>query len=85
MPSPDAAARRLWTGVFVTTACLLPGDRVVAVNGKSLEGATHKLAVEALRDTGQVKTQLLSAAPFPREMQQGTVLVTALQGHVLVY
>uniref|UniRef100_A0A8C9SEX3 Protein tyrosine phosphatase non-receptor type 13 n=1 Tax=Scleropages formosus TaxID=113540 RepID=A0A8C9SEX3_SCLFO len=29
------------------------GDRVLAVNGKSLEGATHKQAVEALRDTGQ--------------------------------
>uniref|UniRef100_A0A8C2F395 Tyrosine-protein phosphatase non-receptor type 20 n=1 Tax=Cyprinus carpio TaxID=7962 RepID=A0A8C2F395_CYPCA len=29
------------------------GDRVVAVNGKSLEGATHKQAVELLRDTGQ--------------------------------
>ncbi|KAG7266662.1 hypothetical protein CRUP_028379, partial [Coryphaenoides rupestris] len=29
------------------------GDRVVAVNGKSLEGATHAQAVEALRDTKQ--------------------------------
>uniref|UniRef100_A0A671VAE5 Tyrosine-protein phosphatase non-receptor type 13 n=1 Tax=Sparus aurata TaxID=8175 RepID=A0A671VAE5_SPAAU len=29
------------------------GDRVMAVNGKSLEGATHQQAVEALRDTGQ--------------------------------
>uniref|UniRef100_A0AAY4EXR1 Tyrosine-protein phosphatase non-receptor type 20 n=1 Tax=Denticeps clupeoides TaxID=299321 RepID=A0AAY4EXR1_9TELE len=29
------------------------GDRVVAVNGKSLEGVTHNQAVEALRDTGQ--------------------------------
>uniref|UniRef100_A0A3Q3IP13 Tyrosine-protein phosphatase non-receptor type 13 n=1 Tax=Monopterus albus TaxID=43700 RepID=A0A3Q3IP13_MONAL len=29
------------------------GDRVVAVNGRSLEGATHEQAVEALRDTGQ--------------------------------
>ncbi|CAN9504277.1 unnamed protein product [Ophioblennius macclurei] len=29
------------------------GDRVVAVNGKSLEGATHQQAVEVLRDTGQ--------------------------------
>uniref|UniRef100_A0A8C2J718 Protein tyrosine phosphatase non-receptor type 13 n=1 Tax=Cyprinus carpio TaxID=7962 RepID=A0A8C2J718_CYPCA len=32
------------------------GDRVVAVNGKSLEGASHKQAVEMLRDTGQVRT-----------------------------
>lgn len=31
------------------------GDRVVAVNGKSLDGATHQQAVEALRDTGQVR------------------------------
>uniref|UniRef100_A0A673Y281 Tyrosine-protein phosphatase non-receptor type 20 n=1 Tax=Salmo trutta TaxID=8032 RepID=A0A673Y281_SALTR len=29
------------------------GDRVVAVNGKSLEGTTHKQAVETLRDTGK--------------------------------
>uniref|UniRef100_A0AAR2JVV5 Tyrosine-protein phosphatase non-receptor type 13 n=1 Tax=Pygocentrus nattereri TaxID=42514 RepID=A0AAR2JVV5_PYGNA len=29
------------------------GDRVVAVNGKSLEGATHKQAVDTLRDTAQ--------------------------------
>ncbi|XP_056146193.1 tyrosine-protein phosphatase non-receptor type 13 isoform X1 [Lampris incognitus] len=35
------------------------GDRVVAVNGKSLEGATHKQAVEALRDTGQTVHLLL--------------------------
>uniref|UniRef100_A0AAR2IUA4 Protein tyrosine phosphatase non-receptor type 13 n=1 Tax=Pygocentrus nattereri TaxID=42514 RepID=A0AAR2IUA4_PYGNA len=31
------------------------GDRVVAVNGKSLEGATHKQAVDTLRDTAQVR------------------------------
>ncbi|XP_028318120.1 tyrosine-protein phosphatase non-receptor type 13 isoform X2 [Gouania willdenowi] len=35
------------------------GDRVVAVNGKSLEGATHQQAVEALRDTGQTVHLLL--------------------------
>ncbi|XP_031433720.1 tyrosine-protein phosphatase non-receptor type 13 isoform X3 [Clupea harengus] len=35
------------------------GDRVMAVNGKSLEGATHKQAVEALRETGQVVHLLL--------------------------
>ncbi|XP_014842866.1 PREDICTED: tyrosine-protein phosphatase non-receptor type 13 isoform X3 [Poecilia mexicana] len=29
------------------------GDRVLAVNGKSLEGATHHQAVDVLRDTGQ--------------------------------
>lgn len=34
------------------------GDRVVAVNGKSLEGATHQQAVEALRDTGQVRDEI---------------------------
>lgn len=31
------------------------GDRVVAVNGNSLEGATHEQAVEVLRETGQVR------------------------------
>uniref|UniRef100_A0A665WV87 Protein tyrosine phosphatase non-receptor type 13 n=1 Tax=Echeneis naucrates TaxID=173247 RepID=A0A665WV87_ECHNA len=35
------------------------GDRVVAVNGKSLEGATHQQAVETLRDTGQTVHLLL--------------------------
>ncbi|KAL6096748.1 ptpn13 [Pungitius sinensis] len=35
------------------------GDRVVAVNGNSLEGATHKQAVEALRETGQLVHLLL--------------------------
>ncbi|XP_038130998.1 tyrosine-protein phosphatase non-receptor type 13 isoform X2 [Cyprinodon tularosa] len=35
------------------------GDRVLAVNGRSLEGATHQQAVEILRDTGQtVQLQL---------------------------
>ncbi len=29
---------------------------MVAVNGKSLDGATHKQAVEILRDTGPVRT-----------------------------
>lgn len=31
---------------------------MVAVNGKSLEGATHQQAVEILRDTGQVKNHV---------------------------
>ncbi|XP_048640821.1 tyrosine-protein phosphatase non-receptor type 13 isoform X5 [Marmota marmota marmota] len=35
------------------------GDRVLAVNGMSLEGATHKQAVETLRNTGQVVHLLL--------------------------
>uniref|UniRef100_A0A8C2WGZ8 Protein tyrosine phosphatase non-receptor type 13 n=1 Tax=Cyclopterus lumpus TaxID=8103 RepID=A0A8C2WGZ8_CYCLU len=35
------------------------GDRVVAVNGNSLEGATHQQAVEVLRETGQVRVHLL--------------------------
>ncbi|XP_045140274.1 tyrosine-protein phosphatase non-receptor type 13 [Echinops telfairi] len=43
------------------------GDRVLAVNGVSLEGATHKQAVETLRNTGQVVHLLLekgqSSAP----------------------
>uniref|UniRef100_A0A8C9VJ07 Tyrosine-protein phosphatase non-receptor type 20 n=1 Tax=Scleropages formosus TaxID=113540 RepID=A0A8C9VJ07_SCLFO len=41
------------------------GDRVLAVNGKSLEGATHKQAVEALRDTGQVVHLLLEKGQLP--------------------
>lgn len=38
---------------------LLSGDRVVAVNSKSLEGATHQQAVEVLKDTGQVSDDVL--------------------------
>nr|XP_055035683.1 tyrosine-protein phosphatase non-receptor type 13 isoform X1 [Misgurnus anguillicaudatus] len=41
------------------------GDRVVAVNGKSLDGATHKQAVEMLRDTGQVVHLLLEKGQPP--------------------
>ncbi|GAA6065718.1 tyrosine-protein phosphatase non-receptor type 13 isoform X1, partial [Tachysurus ichikawai] len=42
-------------------------DRVVAVNGQSLEGATHKEAVEALRDTGQVVHLLLERGQLPED------------------
>ncbi|XP_015195598.2 tyrosine-protein phosphatase non-receptor type 13 isoform X2 [Lepisosteus oculatus] len=41
------------------------GDRVLAVNGTSLEGATHKQAVETLRDTGQVVHLLLEKGQLP--------------------
>uniref|UniRef100_A0A8C4SNZ8 Tyrosine-protein phosphatase non-receptor type 13 n=1 Tax=Erpetoichthys calabaricus TaxID=27687 RepID=A0A8C4SNZ8_ERPCA len=41
------------------------GDRVLAVNGLSLDGATHKQAVETLRDTGQVVRLLLEKSPLP--------------------
>ncbi|XP_026209432.1 tyrosine-protein phosphatase non-receptor type 13 isoform X2 [Anabas testudineus] len=43
------------------------GDRVVAVNGKSLEGATHQQAVEALRDTGQTVHLLLEKGQPPTD------------------
>uniref|UniRef100_A0A8C2F957 Tyrosine-protein phosphatase non-receptor type 20 n=1 Tax=Cyprinus carpio TaxID=7962 RepID=A0A8C2F957_CYPCA len=43
------------------------GDRVVAVNGKSLEGATHKQAVELLRDTGQVVHLLMEKGQPPKD------------------
>ncbi|XP_071972670.1 tyrosine-protein phosphatase non-receptor type 13 isoform X3 [Engystomops pustulosus] len=41
------------------------GDRVLSVNGTSLEGATHKQAVEMLRNTGQVVTLLLEKGQLP--------------------
>ncbi|XP_069599465.1 tyrosine-protein phosphatase non-receptor type 13 isoform X1 [Ranitomeya imitator] len=41
------------------------GDRVLSVNGTSLEGATHKYAVEMLRNTGQVVTLLLEKGQLP--------------------
>ncbi|XP_070780338.1 tyrosine-protein phosphatase non-receptor type 13 isoform X2 [Enoplosus armatus] len=43
------------------------GDRVVAVNGKTLEGATHQQAVEALRDTGQTVHLLLEKGHPPAD------------------
>ncbi|KAM6975314.1 tyrosine-protein phosphatase non-receptor type 13 isoform 1-T1 [Tautogolabrus adspersus] len=43
------------------------GDRVVAVNGKSLDGATHQQAVEALRDTGQMVHLLLEKGHPPAD------------------
>uniref|UniRef100_A0AAY4EXT1 Tyrosine-protein phosphatase non-receptor type 20 n=1 Tax=Denticeps clupeoides TaxID=299321 RepID=A0AAY4EXT1_9TELE len=43
------------------------GDRVVAVNGKSLEGVTHNQAVEALRDTGQIVHLLLERGQAPAD------------------
>ncbi|XP_034152799.1 tyrosine-protein phosphatase non-receptor type 13 isoform X2 [Esox lucius] len=50
------------------TRLALPlGDRVVAVNGKSLEGATHKQAVETLRDTGQMVHLLLEKGQLPAD------------------
>uniref|UniRef100_A0A7M4F3L3 Tyrosine-protein phosphatase non-receptor type 13 n=1 Tax=Crocodylus porosus TaxID=8502 RepID=A0A7M4F3L3_CROPO len=41
------------------------GDRVLSVNGTSLEGATHKQAVETLRNTGQVVHLLLEKGQLP--------------------
>uniref|UniRef100_A0A8C4VFD1 Tyrosine-protein phosphatase non-receptor type 13 n=1 Tax=Gopherus evgoodei TaxID=1825980 RepID=A0A8C4VFD1_9SAUR len=41
------------------------GDRVLSVNGISLEGATHKQAVETLRNTGQVVHLLLEKGQLP--------------------
>ncbi|XP_068429722.1 tyrosine-protein phosphatase non-receptor type 13 isoform X3 [Clinocottus analis] len=43
------------------------GDRVVAVNGNSLEGATHQQAVEALRETGQTVHLLLEKGHPPAD------------------
>ncbi|XP_023568728.1 tyrosine-protein phosphatase non-receptor type 13 isoform X7 [Octodon degus] len=46
------------------------GDRVLAVNGVSLEGATHKQAVEILRNTGQVVHLLLEKGQPPASKEQ---------------
>ncbi|XP_046724590.1 tyrosine-protein phosphatase non-receptor type 13 isoform X4 [Silurus meridionalis] len=43
------------------------GDRVVAVNGRSLEGVTHKEAVDVLRDTGQLVHMLLERGQLPED------------------
>ncbi|PKU41715.1 tyrosine-protein phosphatase non-receptor type 13 [Limosa lapponica baueri] len=47
------------SGITQTRLCFVLGDRVLSVNGISLEGATHKQAVETLRNTGQVVHLLL--------------------------
>uniref|UniRef100_A0A8C6MRB5 Tyrosine-protein phosphatase non-receptor type 13 n=1 Tax=Mus spicilegus TaxID=10103 RepID=A0A8C6MRB5_MUSSI len=46
------------------------GDRVLAVNGVSLEGATHKQAVETLRNTGQVVHLLLEKGQVPTSRER---------------
>ncbi|XP_031192891.1 tyrosine-protein phosphatase non-receptor type 13 isoform X7 [Mastomys coucha] len=46
------------------------GDRVLAVNGVSLEGATHKQAVETLRSTGQVVHLLLEKGQVPTSRER---------------
>ncbi|XP_008324263.1 tyrosine-protein phosphatase non-receptor type 13 isoform X2 [Cynoglossus semilaevis] len=43
------------------------GDRVLVVNGRSLEGATHQQAVEALRDTGQTVHLMLEKGQPPAD------------------
>ncbi|KAK2492523.1 hypothetical protein MC885_012471 [Smutsia gigantea] len=50
------------------------GDRVLAVNGVSLEGATHKQAVEILRNTGQVVHLLLEKGQSPASKEHVRVI-----------
>ncbi|XP_040603477.1 LOW QUALITY PROTEIN: tyrosine-protein phosphatase non-receptor type 13 [Mesocricetus auratus] len=54
------------------------GDRVLAVNGVSLEGATHKQAVETLRSTGQVVHLLIEKGRSltPKEPDPGSTRCT---------
>ncbi|KAM8800943.1 tyrosine-protein phosphatase non-receptor type 13 [Rhynchonycteris naso] len=49
------------------------GDRVLAVNGVSLEGATHKQAVETLRNTGQLVHLLLEKGQSPTSKEPTSV------------
>ncbi|XP_066137266.1 tyrosine-protein phosphatase non-receptor type 13 isoform X5 [Saccopteryx bilineata] len=49
------------------------GDRVLAVNGVSLEGATHKQAVETLRNTGQLVHLLLEKGQSPTSKEHTSV------------
>ncbi|XP_066243190.1 tyrosine-protein phosphatase non-receptor type 13 isoform X3 [Saccopteryx leptura] len=49
------------------------GDRVLAVNGVSLEGATHKQAVETLRNTGQLVHLLLEKGQSPTSKEHSSV------------
>ncbi|XP_006867830.1 PREDICTED: tyrosine-protein phosphatase non-receptor type 13 [Chrysochloris asiatica] len=64
------------------------GDRVLSVNGVSLEGATHKQAVETLRNTGQVVHLLLEKGQSPASKEhvpvtpQCTLVESDVQGQV---
>ncbi|XP_062992402.1 tyrosine-protein phosphatase non-receptor type 13 [Elgaria multicarinata webbii] len=49
------------------------GDRVLSVNGVTLEGATHKQAVEILRNTGQEVHLVLEKGQLPAARVHGPV------------
>uniref|UniRef100_A0ABK0LQG8 Tyrosine-protein phosphatase non-receptor type 13 n=1 Tax=Rattus norvegicus TaxID=10116 RepID=A0ABK0LQG8_RAT len=57
-------------GAAETDGRIHKGDRVLAVNGVSLEGATHKQAVETLRNTGQVVHLLLEKGQSPTSRER---------------
>ncbi|MGH0139081.1 UNVERIFIED_CONTAM: hypothetical protein FKN15_022479 [Acipenser sinensis] len=52
-------------GAAELDARIKKGDRVLSVDGKRLDGATHKQAVETLRETGQVVHLLLEKGQLP--------------------
>ncbi|XP_041086993.1 tyrosine-protein phosphatase non-receptor type 13-like isoform X4 [Polyodon spathula] len=52
-------------GAAELDARIKKGDRVLSVDGKRLDGATHKQAVETLRETGQVVHLLLERGQLP--------------------
>ncbi|XP_058847124.1 tyrosine-protein phosphatase non-receptor type 13-like isoform X2 [Acipenser ruthenus] len=52
-------------GAAELDARIKKGDRVLSVDGKRLDGATHKQAVETLRETGQVVRLLLEKGQLP--------------------
>uniref|UniRef100_A0A8D0G9C2 Tyrosine-protein phosphatase non-receptor type 13 n=1 Tax=Sphenodon punctatus TaxID=8508 RepID=A0A8D0G9C2_SPHPU len=53
------------TGAAEADGRIHKGDRVLSVNGISLEGATHRQAVETLRNTGQVVHLMLEKGQLP--------------------
>ncbi|KAL8206749.1 UNVERIFIED_CONTAM: Tyrosine-protein phosphatase non-receptor type 13 [Gekko kuhli] len=58
---------------FLIVHCWVLGDRVLSVNGVSLEGATHKQAVEILRNTGQEVHLVLEKGQLPAAKAQAPV------------
>lgn len=66
-------------------SCLILGDRVLAVNGVSLEGATHKQAVEILRNTGQVGNHCTNLLRSPKETPEYVNSISCIETSAFVY